>query len=82
VRNDCRRDHEGIDDVPRSVLHPGGPELPEVALAPEVEGRGKAVVRLLESDDLESPDVIYALKFARGTGPRWRFGHRLRPFSR
>jgi len=42
---------------------------PKVTLVPEVEGRGKAVVRLLESDDLEPADVIHAVKFARGTGP-------------
>lgn len=40
----------------------------EIALVPEVEGGGKAIVCLLEGDDLESSDVIYAVKFARGTG--------------
>lgn len=32
-----------------------------------MEGRREAIVGLFESDDLESPDVIYAMKFARGT---------------
>ena len=32
-----------------------------------MEGGGNAIVGLLESDDLESTDVIYAMKFARGT---------------
>ena len=46
------------------------PELgPEVALVPEMEGRGKAIVRLFESDNLEPADVIYAVKFARGASP-------------
>ena len=50
-----------------------GPELgPEVALGPEMEGGRKAIVRLLESDDLKSADVIHAMKFARGTGPEGR----------
>ena len=46
-----------------------GTELgPEIALVSEVEGRGYAVVRLLESDDLESANVIHAMEFVRGTG--------------
>jgi hypothetical protein len=43
---------------------------PEVALVSEVEGGGNAVVGLLKSDDLESADVIHAMKFACGTGPK------------
>jgi hypothetical protein len=46
-----------------------GTELgPKVALVSKVEGRGNAVIGLLESDDLESTDVIYPVEFARGTG--------------
>jgi len=49
------------------------PELgPEVALGSEVEGRGKAIVRLFESDDLKPADVIYTVKLIRGTGPESR----------
>ena len=46
-----------------------GTELgPEVPLVSEVESGRNAVVCLLESDDLESADVIHAMEFARGTG--------------
>ena len=46
-----------------------GTELgPEVALVSKVEGGGNAIVGLLESDDLESADVIHTMEFARGTG--------------
>ena len=41
---------------------------PEIALVSEVEGGGESVVSLLESDDLESTDVIHTVKLARGTG--------------
>jgi hypothetical protein len=44
-----------------------GTELgPEVALVSKVEGGGDAIVGLLESDDLESADVIHAVEFCRG----------------
>lgn len=46
-----------------------GTELgPEIALVSEVEGGGNAIISLLESNDLESANVIYAVEFARGTG--------------
>jgi len=41
---------------------------PEVTLVAEMEGGGNAVIRLLESDDPESADVIYTMEFVRGTG--------------
>ena len=56
--------------------------VPNLALVPEVEGGEKVIVRLLESEDLEPLDVIYAVKFGRGSRPGWQFGHRLRQFSR
>ena len=41
---------------------------PEIALVSEMESRGEPVVSLLESDDLESTDVIHTVKLACGTG--------------
>ena len=43
-----------------------GPGLgPKVGLTPEIEGRRKAIVRLLESDGLDPAGVIRAMNFAR-----------------
>lgn len=43
---------------------------PEITLVSEVEGGRNSVVGLLKSDDLESADVIHAMKFVRGTGSK------------
>lgn len=40
----------------------------EVALVSKVEGRGNAIVGLLQGYDLESANVVHTMKFARGTG--------------
>ena len=60
-----------------------GTELgPKVALVSKVECGGNTIVSLLESDDLESANVIHAVKFVRGTGsegstPNSNFAHLL-----
>lgn len=46
-----------------------GTELrPEIALIPEVEGRRETIVSLFKGDNLESSDVVNAVKLASGAG--------------
>lgn len=48
-----------------------GTELgPEVSLVSKVESGGDTIIGLLESDDLESADVIDAVEFARSTSSK------------